>query len=353
MPNPYRERILTRDIELEIRSERVEEEMKKLLGEVEKAELEEIETTLKSEAESRYDTDKIIKNRVLDKQERRQQERRVRIRRLKDNILIDQPSYYRGPYDYYRRSEADKIFGEKIEMIKRNPDSEESWKKRESILQEIEERNIIGDILHNNKILGRTGDMSGNKKFHRAGINLGEVKNDEILNIGKVQKEVLKIICLLQSLGGIDSEKSWEWRDLLIGKLRTFSNISFIIELSRDNYYSEARKKQWSEPNEDKQIEVLMKSLIGIDSDRAWKLRNKYFKKYPEWVAVSLQGTTSDRSMEARKRLMDKFPLAVAVSLCGIEANNDILDFKENLMNRNEKDLEVLMTLLEKQFHDE
>jgi hypothetical protein len=110
----------------------------------------------------------------------------------------------------------------------------------------------------------------------------------------------------LVSLAGLDSERAWQLRD----KNKNDPSLSFSIVSSLTGLDSEKAWQFRDEYKNDPRLRLyLVDSITGLDSDEAWKMREE-FKKYPtlrESVALSLRGLDSDLARKMSEEFKDDY----------------------------------------------
>ncbi|MFA6486478.1 MAG: hypothetical protein WCT40_03890, partial [Candidatus Magasanikbacteria bacterium] len=107
------------------------------------------------------------------------------------------------------------------------------------------------------------------------------------------------------SLAGLDSERAWKMRgilmeDILMGSRQMLHSLSFIdspkAQQIKERIYGEAEAV-----GDGGEKTAVIRSLSGCDSDSAWKIREKYFeyakrsKFFPDELSSSLDGFESGR----------------------------------------------------------
>ncbi|MEI6352801.1 MAG: hypothetical protein WCO35_02600 [Candidatus Nomurabacteria bacterium] len=172
-------------------------------------------------------------------------------------------------------------------------DSEDSWKIREFLL----EKSSIGDkgIVMPEKILKGLAGVDSDRSW-----NFRQKLVDDLVNKHKQEKWSVNIP-FFQGLCGVNSSEAWRYRDMyLIDKNGlSFPDYSLIgldnkgDDLLRKTYYENLMKGS-----------SFPESLIGIDSDFAWSFRNKLLKIDPETVMDSLAGIDSEKAWEMRDKLL-------------------------------------------------
>lgn len=64
---------------------------------------------------------------------------------------------------------------------------------------------------------------------------------------------------------------------------------------------------------------ALARSLTGLESERAWKLREKLLKNHCPWVLQSLSGSVAERAWELRRRYLDTAAKIILSGLSGLD----------------------------------
>jgi dTMP kinase len=105
---------------------------------------------------------------------------------------------------------------------------------------------------------------------------------------------------VLEGLNGLDSERAWSLREKYKDKYPR-EVVASLIGLRN------GKADQWRREFLEKgQIEGVILSYLGDDSDKAWALREKYLDEYAFAVGTSMGGLENDKSWKLRNRLKEK-----------------------------------------------
>lgn len=188
-------------------------------------------------------------------------------------------------------------------------------------------------------------------------------------------RESLINICphsVARSLVGLEDKMAWQMRDdlyALIDRPGVANGLAESVAFLDDpRAWSLRRKLEKICPKN------ILEGLNGVDSPDAWILRKKYKKKYPMEVAASLiglhddkanrwrdeflkqkqvegvilshMGSDTDTAWELREQYLDQYPFAVATSLAGLY-DDEAWDIREKIKVKaaQNKDQEILKGL--------
>ena len=144
---------------------------------------------------------------------------------------------------------------------------------------------------------------------------------------GEKNYHVIRLGDYIQSLYALDSEQSRKWREK-------------IAELEIEKHYADEKEGDlWNAYLTDSinlyqtiELESLLASTVGIDSERAWKFRIKYniWGSYDEWLLQSLASINTEKAWQIRDE--NTFYKSFWNSLAGInsrkswEIRNELLE---------------------------
>lgn len=173
-------------------------------------------------------------------------------------------------------------------------DSEDSWKAREFLL----ENKDIGDkgIVMPEKILEGLAGVDSDKAW-----KIREKICEDLINNNHVKKSDVDI-SFFTSLSSVNSSEAWRYRDLYLKNNKGDGySIPEMSLIGLNNKEADLIRKHHSEYA----MEGLFfpKSIIGLDSDFSWQLRDKLLKEYPEEVMHSLAGLDSEKAWKVRNNL--------------------------------------------------
>jgi dTMP kinase len=245
------------------------------------------------------------------------------------------------------REELKKVFGKETPLdLSRSLiglDSEKAWEWREEELKKIEElkQEEVKEKIPEERIDLGVYILSSSLAESFTGLDSEKAwewreKLKGKMPIGVAEKENLPLP-IVESLAGLDSEKAWSLREeireeieflknKLAGKkmeletplkpIKTESAILIPVvdkhKLKKECFHIETTIAVFSSS--------LAKSLAGLESEKSWKLREELLKEAPQAVAESLTGLDSEKAWEWREKLKEIGPAGVAKSLAGLNS---------------------------------
>jgi dTMP kinase len=139
---------------------------------------------------------------------------------------------------------------------------------------------------------------------------------------------------LLESLGGIDSEIAWAWRERLAEEYLPW------VLLSLWGVWGD-RAWRWREEHIGRAPKIVIKTLGRSDDPRAWDLRERA-KFLAKEVLDSISGLDSSRAWTLRQALRDKWPNTTVSSLGAGNQSERAWKFRWEQLQRNPDNILLL-----------
>ena len=153
-------------------------------------------------------------------------------------------------------------------------DTKEAWEMREKLLSMLDKDGVANGLAESVAFLDN--QKAWDIRYRLENVCLGNV---------------------FEGLNGVDSEEAWNFREKY-QETHSFEVVSSLIGINS------ARANKTREMYKNKnQIKGLIFSYMNNDSEEAWELRDKYLDKFPFIVGTSLAGIESERAWRMREVL--------------------------------------------------
>ncbi len=141
---------------------------------------------------------------------------------------------------------------------------------------------------------------------------------------------------VMLSMDSWDSDEAWALRDRLWGE---FSDVVVGSLLRIDTPRAWALREKWLASKDAaaftvyENARVICKSISGLDTDRAWDIRKGARDEAPISVVASLKGMMSDKAWKWRDRYLERAPKAVFDTISEVD-DARAWDMRERLVGR-------------------
>jgi hypothetical protein len=164
--------------------------------------------------------------------------------------------------------------------------------------------------------------VKGEKKVEEKEFDFEKFEEKALDYIEKLLSDGADKDWVVQGLAGLDSDRAWTMRERLFNEISNKGLIAIgLAGLDSDRAW--AMRERFFKEGAAKRYDVV-DGLAGLDSDRAWAMREELLKKISNkgWVTECLAGLDSDRAWAMREELLSDGAdkSSVAVGLSGLDS---------------------------------